>query len=278
MIDLSYPDLAERTVPLFPRGCGPITGQTALALLPEAGPPGELLDLPPGDEPKALRSPLQRASRRGRLGPRANLVEKEFEPSYWLRFGGPLAVPIGVADAVDDQALATFIGAEAATWRYILVHSSISFPGETRRPRLETAEVDVVLSDNQGSRAVAWSMLPVLASTPYEHRSALTIGPAIKLQGADFSFGSFRRETVRLGKDAFLLASGELTSEPTWSFCRTRTVPLVGSYRLVMVVRAPVDCPVTMNVVLAGSIRVGRFRKKTVVLEEGAPITPLELP
>lgn len=194
------------------------------------------------------------------------------EPSPWFRFGGPLAVPIGIADVEHDRALATFMAAEAAAWRYLLVHSSVSFASTRGYPRLETADVEVTLrDDSEVPCVVAWSMLPTLASSQHETRSALTLGPSVKLQDADFSLGSFTRETARLGKDVFLVATGELTSCPKWSFCRTATVNLIGSHRLVMVVRAPVDTPLTMNVALSGSIRVGRFRRKIVRLERLTP-------
>jgi hypothetical protein len=132
---------------------------------------------------------------------------------------------------------------------------------------LESAAVMMELSDADGSsEVIAWSLLPQVAATPFEASHGYTLGPSLKLEGVDVSVGNITRQRVEHGEAVFLRAEDELTSRAGWKFHRTATVQLEGSYRLVMIVRAPAHGRPQLSVTLTASVRPPgvlpkRFRK-----------------
>jgi len=191
-----------------------------------------------------------------------------------IQFGGPIAVPLGLGDVHDDPDLATFLAKEAGTARYTLVHSGVSFRRGDAATDLASAAVQMTLGSDGGA-ATAWSLAPMSAATPNESTSSFSLGPDAKILGADVRLATIGRTQTRRGEDVFLQARGLLTSEPGWEFSRTLTTALAGSYRLVLVVRAPARHQARLMVTLSASVKTGpwprRFRK---TLSLPAPADP----
>jgi hypothetical protein len=194
-----------------------------------------------------------------------------------LHFGGPLAVPLGPDDVQGDPNLVTLVRNDAATIRYVLVHSALSFHTDAGDPALERASVLIKLSDEAGASEVkAVSLLPQSASTPYETTGGFSLSPSLQLGGAGGSLGSYGRTKTEHGEDFFLRAMDEGSDHPGWKFERTSTVKLDGSYRLVMVVRASATGRARISVTLEASVREGRiFRKEVVLTGPEGPTTEM---
>ena len=105
--------------------------------------------------------------------------------------------------------------------------------------------------------------------------SSFSLGPDAKILGADVSLAAIDRTRTCHGEDVFLQAKGLLTSEPGWEFTRTPRTALVGSYRLVLVVRAPARQQARLVVTLSASVKTGRwprrFRKTLSLQAAGDP-------
>jgi hypothetical protein len=80
-----------------------------------------------------------------------------------IQFGGPLATPLLVSDVQNDPDLVAFMRNAKASW--LLVHSGVTFQTGSGDRELETGDVQLHL---RGADAVAWSLLPQLASTPIQ--------------------------------------------------------------------------------------------------------------
>jgi hypothetical protein len=167
-----------------------------------------------------------------------------------VQFGGPIATPLLVKDVQDDADLVAFMRDEKARWQ--LVHSGVTFRTERHDRRLETANVQLQLS---GADVVAWSLLPEAASTPIQTGTSFTFAPKLKLKAVEVSGPSFEGHEEQQGQDPYLRADGLLSAQPAWRFMRTDMVALDGTYRLVMVVRAPVGVTAQLAVTLGGSVR-----------------------
>jgi hypothetical protein len=191
-----------------------------------------------------------------------------------MQFGGPVAVPLSLGDVHDDPDLATFLAKEAGAARYALVHSGVSLQPGDAAAGLTSAAVQMTLGSDGGA-ATAWSLAPMSAATPNETTSSFSLGPDAKILGADVRIATIGRTQTRRGEDVFLQAKGLLTSEPGWEFTRTPTRSLAGSYRLVLVVRAPAHHQARLMVTLSASIKTGpwprRFRKTLALQAAGDP-------
>jgi hypothetical protein len=190
-----------------------------------------------------------------------------------VKFGGPLAVPIGTAEVDGDAALLAFMKEEEASWQ--LVHSAVTFDAEDGDPDLETAAVRLAFGGPNGATTVAWSMLPESASTPYDVNRGFSLGPEVKLSAVGASAGSIDGAKTHHGEDVYLRAGGLFTQSPEWKFKRTKTVKLAGSYRLVMVARGLRGTTAQLAVTLEGSVRNGRLpgplKKTTKLVPTTAP-------
>lgn len=167
-----------------------------------------------------------------------------------VQFGGPIATPLLVKDVRDDADLVAFMRDEKASWQ--LVHSGVTFRTDRHDRRLETAEVQLEL---RGADVVAWSLLPEAASTPIQTGASFTFAPKLKLKAAEVSGPAAEQHVEQQGQENYLRADGLLSSRPAWRFTRTDMVALDGTYRLVMVVRAPVGVTAQLAVTLGGSVR-----------------------
>jgi hypothetical protein len=84
----------------------------------------------------------------------------------------------------------------------------------------------------------------------------LRLGPQLKLMDVEFE-----QTTAREREETFLQAQRELRSDPAWEFRRTKTSPLYGSHRLVMVVRAGRGQPTGIAAVVQATVRRNLLRR-----------------
>jgi hypothetical protein len=96
-------------------------------------------------------------------------------------------------------------------------------------------------------------MDPLQASEASTVKTSAQLTPALKLSGVEVKVGSVGRERERSVEDPYLVAENPMRSDPRWRFKRTKSQPLRGSQRLVLVVRAPwqVDARLTGEVTAA---------------------------
>jgi hypothetical protein len=187
--------------------------------------------------------------RLGVPGARGRRVDPDSLPTR-IQLGGPLATPLLVSDVKDNPDLVTFMRDEEASWQ--LVHSGVTFQTGPGDRELETGDVRLHL---RGADAVAWSLLPELASTPIQTTESFTFAPRLKLAAVEASLGEIEKSKTQQGQTPYLRADGLLSSDPVWRFKRTDMVTLDGTYRLVMVVRASVGVTARLGVTLGGSVR-----------------------
>ena len=158
--------------------------------------------------------------------------------------------------------LQAFVTGEVGKCRYVLAHLALSFLSREDDPRLRAASVHTSLKDTATpSDVLAWSVLPLRASSPYEEKAGFSLGPSLKFHGAEISLGSIDKEVTRHPQEIFLEATGEMTAEVAWTFTQTRTHDLTGSCRLAMVIRAPAEREGSMSVVLQASVEQRGFSR-----------------
>jgi len=211
--------------------------------------------------------------RLGVPGARSRRVDPDSLPTR-IQFGGPLATPLLVSDVQNDPDLVAFMRNAKASWQ--LVHSGVTFQTGSGDRELETGDVQLHL---RGADAVAWSLLPELASTPIETAASFSFAPNLTLAGWGGSLGDAGKTATQQGQEPYLRADGLMGSDPAWRFKRTDMVTLDGTYRLVMVVRASVGATARLGVTLGGSVRppfLLRKVKKAVQLRP-APGPTIEL-
>lgn len=169
-----------------------------------------------------------------------------------LEFGGPIARVLTPSDANDDADLAAFIAREWEAARYAQVHCAISFnAGDTP---LASAAVELQLaSPSSEPPPIAWSLSPEVAATPFELTTSFSVGPKLKILGAEAGAEIGESKTAH-GEDAFLRSTGLLTGRPSWVFARRKTVELEGSYRLILIIRTPAGAPLEVTVTLRASL------------------------
>jgi hypothetical protein len=186
-----------------------------------------------------------------------------------ISVGGPIAVAVTGDYVAGSPDLAAFVRQEEATSTYHLVHLAISFDAAEEEPTLSTASVGLRLSSPaEAATPIAWSMLPSRVTDPTEVVTSFTLGPQLKLLGADLSPGSMSRSSTRRDTEVFLEALRELRSDPGWHLQRTSNLDLRGSHRLVMVVRADRAAPVRVDVaVRATATQGGLFRRYRAEVE-----------
>jgi hypothetical protein len=182
-------------------------------------------------------------------GARARGADPDSLPTR-IQFGGPIATPLLAKDVQDNPDLVAFMRDEKDGWQ--LVHSGVTFEMGGGDRELETADVQLQLS---GGKAIAWSLLPEVASTPIQRTVSYTFAPQLKLAAVEASGGSVSGSEVQSGQTPYLRAKGLLGSQPAWRFERTDMMSLDGTFRLVMVVRASLGVTAKLAVTLGGSVR-----------------------
>lgn len=183
-----------------------------------------------------------------------------------LAFGGPELVQISSDYHPDDADLQAFIRGSQERW--VLAHLAVTFPPR-EGPSLESATVQVNLGDDgDPPGTIAFSILPVVAGTPYEETDTFTVSPNVTIGSAvGISLGSIGKQRVQHGEEAFLFGGPELSPRPAWHFKPTSTQELVGSTRLSMILRVPNGRIGKIGIDLSADVFKGpRFRRRQVPL------------
>ncbi|MGW2330507.1 hypothetical protein ACWC5C_32785 [Streptomyces sp. NPDC001700] len=174
-----------------------------------------------------------------------------------VTLGGPVSVPVTAELAAGDPDVLAFLKAEAPTATYHLLHCAISCARDAPEPALHTVNLDLTLSTATEAtfEPVAWSMAP--------HQLTETDASAPIRLGARLGLPD-DHHALTTGERVRLEARRELRSDPGWEIRRTGTVPIGGTYRLVMVVRAPRGTVSLAAVAVGATVREGhtshRFR------------------
>lgn len=177
-----------------------------------------------------------------------------------ITLGGPIAASVTPAYVAGDADLRLYVEQEAAHSIYHLVHLSLSFEAELDTPALETTALELSLSSTAAAHEpVAWSMMPTRITDPTQLSTTVRLGPQLKLFGIDATAGSWERGRVERDKDVFLEALHELRADPAWHLYRTQTMPLRGSHRFIMVLRAPRGATTRVNITVRASVSAGRW-------------------
>lgn len=177
-----------------------------------------------------------------------------------ITLGGPVSAPVTSDLVAGDPELLAFLEAEAHTAAYHLLHCSISCAQDAPEPALHTVNLDLTLSaDGKGPaafRPIAWSMAPHQLTEATGACAPVRLGPRLGLRDD--------HHAPPAGGRVCLEARRELRSDPGWEIRRTGTVPIGGTYRLAMVVRAPRGTVSLAAVAVGATVREGhtphRFR------------------
>ncbi|MFI0815322.1 hypothetical protein ACH4TX_03595 [Streptomyces sp. NPDC021098] len=181
-----------------------------------------------------------------------------------ITLGGPVSVPVTPELVAGAPELLAFLEAEAHTAAYHLLHCAISCAEDAPEPALHTVNLDLTLSVPEAEagpafRPVAWSMAPhqLTDATDASDASApVRLGPRLGLRDD--------HHAPPPGERVCLEARRELRSDPGWEIRRTGAVRIGGTYRLVMVVRAPRGTVSLAAVAVGATVREGhaphRFR------------------
>jgi hypothetical protein len=166
--------------------------------------------------------------------------------------GTPVVQPFTDELAAQDKDLGQFLVRER-DYRFHLVHVACTFRPERDTP-FEAASLQIRLQAEGGAEAIAWSMSPerLTDSVHYSRKIGVT---------SELKVFEVNAETEKSGetRDVYVEASGLLQSDPAWEFTRTDRVPISGSHRLFLVVRAPRDAVVTGDLELSMTLRLRRL-------------------
>ncbi|MGR3932866.1 hypothetical protein [Streptomyces sp. BRA346] len=186
-----------------------------------------------------------------------------------ITLGGPVSVPVTSELVAADPELLAFVEAEAHTAVYHLLLCAVSCtqdptPLGKERVALHTVNLDLTLSTEADTEAagpaafgpVAWSMAPHQLTDTADPSAPVRLGPRLALRDDSHA--------PPPGERVCLEARRELRSDPGWEIRRTGTVPIGGTYRLAMVVRAPRGTVSLAAVAVGATVREGhtlhRFR------------------
>jgi hypothetical protein len=141
---------------------------------------------------------------------------------------------------------------------------SVNFP--LGKPPLSRARVEVNLSDDANSGStLAYSIFPTHLGSPYEVTQGYEIGPELTVGPVAAKAGTASTTVTEHGIRHFVDGGPELSAHPAWTFQPTPVQKLVGSTRLVMVIRVPVGRSGALTVDLHAAIK-RRFIKRQVPL------------
>lgn len=173
--------------------------------------------------------------------------------------GGPVAFPMTAQRYPDLRA---YLEADKQHHRYYEVHLSLSFSHVDLAPPLHAVTLKLQLTALTGTdQPIAWSMAPSQIDDPADHAVRFELRPQLKLVGVEFSVGTITG-TIAGVREPYLLALGELGSNPTWELRRPGR-PLNGRQRLLLVVRAPKRSDVELSAEVTAATRspvLRRFR------------------
>ncbi|WP_344333023.1 hypothetical protein [Kitasatospora putterlickiae] len=186
--------------------------------------------------------------------------------------GGPLAVVLTEEFVADDSELKAFVAQEAATAVYHLVHLGLTVTAPAGRPPLHSIDLrlELTAADGAAFQPVAWSLSPRHLVTGRTAERTLSLGPSLKLLGAEVSVGSASWTTSGADGRPWLRAVRELRSDPAWEFRRVSGAELEGEHRLAAVVRTPRGSATTLGLGVTAAVRrrTGLLRKYVQELVE----------
>jgi hypothetical protein len=191
-----------------------------------------------------------------------------------ISIGGPLAVPLDAERLAGDDDLLTFMQREK-TADFFLVHMAATFVPDPDEP-FEKVWLTVRLQrrdDVAEPLPIAWSMRPNRLYDEFERSSKVSIGPSLKVAGVGVA-ASVESGSTQVLRDVSLEARHELEANPTWVLERTRSAPIRGVQRFVLVVRSP------RRVSAGGVVESGAVLRRRLLgpithrasLEDGTPI------
>ncbi|MFV2197454.1 hypothetical protein [Nocardiopsis sp. LOL_012] len=165
-----------------------------------------------------------------------------------------------------------FVEQEAEHSVYHLVYLSVSFRNGPRLSQLHTCSVELKLSSAENVRApVAWSISPMRVDDVKQMTRTFRLGPELRFLDAELTLGGYEAHSSHTRTAPFLLGVRELRDDPGWEFSRTRSTPLDGSHRLVLVVRSGRGVSTGITGVVRASTRGHLLRRYRSVLPE--PLT-----
>jgi hypothetical protein len=205
-----------------------------VTLLPEAEEPQMGLDKPPEPAPQPLAEQLS--------------------------VGVPVAIPMSPKWAGQDEDLAHFIRAEAATHRYWLVHLACTL-SPAPDSRIEGANLTCYLGREDGAPEhlpIAMSMTPsrVRDIQPLKTAKSLKVSADLKVVAPAIEYGW---ESERDKAADVVVAFNLQRPEPFWSLKGSDNLPLEGSFRFAVVVRAERAIAANLKIALDGRVRERRF-------------------
>jgi hypothetical protein len=168
-----------------------------------------------------------------------------------VSLGTPIVIALTPERVGEDRDLAEFVKAEAATFRYYLVHMACTFNPSDDAPFVK-AWYQVNLSRQDGATdalPIAWSMEPDRQQEKVDISSNAELGFDLKLLSGKI------KDPATVVKETSLQALYELQPTPTWEFTQTSLDPIKGNYRLRMVVRAPKDVASTGTIGLTATVQ-----------------------
>ncbi|MEO3855573.1 hypothetical protein [Acrocarpospora sp. B8E8] len=172
--------------------------------------------------------------------------------------GGPVAFPM-TAERYPD--VAAYIEQEAAHHRYHEVHLSVTFVEKQDGPPLHSVTLRVNLAAKApADQPIAWSMAPARIDDPSQRDVQFEIKPQLKVAGIEASIGMLGGNLPG-SRTPFLRATRELRSDPRWELKRTKNLPLAGTQRVVLVVRADAGAVATMAVEVTAATRSSILRR-----------------
>ena len=189
-----------------------------------------------------------------------------------VRFGGPQVTAIDERYRTDDEDLQAFLANSSET-RFVLALMAVDFlPSEG--PALASANVAVMLQDGgEPSKAIAHSVSPIEAGSPFEVSSGYAIDSSLKIGTVGLG-ASGKGGSVEHGQRIYVRGGGEFSATPSWTFTPTTTHKLEGSTRMSIVIAIPRQRTGTMSVTIEAAVAEGRFRKRRVPLQGGLTVDP----
>jgi hypothetical protein len=174
-----------------------------------------------------------------------------------ILLGGPVSFRMTAGRYPDVE---KYLAADEGRYQYHEVHLSLSFKDPDQVPHVRRVVLAVSLGGASGTpQPIAWSMAPDRIESPSGREISFEIRPRVKLAGVEMSVASLGGK-ADLPRDPYLIALGELGSQPTWELSRT-SKPLDGRQRLILVVRSEAGADVTADIEITASTRTAVLRR-----------------
>lgn len=200
-------------------------------------------------------SPDQRATRRGAapaLTPKTGFIE----------ITNPLVTPVTEKLVANDAELAAFWEAEKRTYRYDYVSFRFTLNPAAGEP-FEKAWVELRLEPLQDGGPIVYSMAPDQVVDITKISESAKIGTEFKFIKAEM--GAKVDADV---KDYVLRAWREHTAEPYWTFGKTKSTELMGTFRLHLITRTPAKLSATGRI----SARAVVQKRTFLIIRKGKPM------